>query len=336
MNVIDINKKMNKIKKEANQYTKGTKCVLCGKECTSFCNSHTIPRFVIKNISRDGKVYIPSMAIEDIELELRLKIFQANPGIKETLIFESICRECDNNVFSCVENEEILEKEFDGKVLNLYALKILLHAEYIKIKNANMVNVAGAKQNMSDIANLISMPWIFDVFEATKEIEEYKSAMKNGTYIRHKVIVDKILNRKTNFCCTTEITLPFSYEGKIINDLCNEESYATRFGGIYLLVLPMKSEQTRVVMYYRRKYSNYDTVKEEFAKMTSEEQLQAISNILLIYTEEFVYNDSILNKIKQAKDIIEYDTVNDPNPENYISKIQFLNNRKINMFDIVD
>lgn len=51
LNEIEINKEISKIKKEANQYTKGKNCVLCGKPCSSFCNSHTIPRFVIKKHS---------------------------------------------------------------------------------------------------------------------------------------------------------------------------------------------------------------------------------------------------------------------------------------------
>ena len=55
MDNIGIYKEISKIKKEANKYTKGTNCALCGKSCTSFCNSHTIPRFVIKNIAENGK-----------------------------------------------------------------------------------------------------------------------------------------------------------------------------------------------------------------------------------------------------------------------------------------
>lgn len=87
-------------------------------------------------------------------------------------------------------------------------------------------------------------------------------------------------------------------------------------------------------MYYRRKYSSFDTVKEEFSNMNLEEQLQAISNLLLIYTEEFVYNDNILPNIKLANEIIADEIVNDPNVNNYLRKIEWLNNKKINMFNL--
>lgn len=331
---IEINKQISRIKKEANQYTKGTNCALCGKSCTSFCNSHTIPRFVIKNIAQNGKVYYPSMTMDNIDLKTKLNVFKANPGVEETLTFDSICRECDNAVFSCVESEEVLENEFDAKVLNLYALKVLLHAQYSKIRNANFLNVGAEKHQMSDIANIISMPWVFDMIESTREIEDYKSAMKNNTYIKHKIIIDKIIDKKTDFCCTTELTLPFSYKGKRINNLCDIDNYAKRFGGIYTLVLPMNNNKTRIVMYYRRKYSSFDTVKEEFSNMNLEEQLQAISNLLLIYTEEFVYNDNILPNIKLANEIIADEIVNDPNVNNYLRKIEWLNNKKINMFNL--
>ena len=158
--------------------------------------------------------------------------------------------------------------------------------------------------------------------------------MNNNTYIKHKIIIERIIDKKTNFCCTSELTLPFSYNGKIINNLCGIDNYAKRFGVIYTLMLPMKNNKTRIVMYYIRKYSNYDTVKEEFGNMNLDEQLQAISNLLLIYTEEFVYNDNILQSIQLAKDIIADDIVNDSDDNNYLRKIKWLNNRQINMFNI--
>ena len=229
------------------------------------------------------------MTIDELGLKTRLNVFKSNPGIEETLTFNSICRECDNKVFSCVESEEILENEFDSKSLNLYVLKILLHTQYSKMQSVNLLNVGASKFNKSDIANMISMPWVFDILEVTKEIVDYNSAMENNTYIKHKIIIDKIIDRKTNFCCTTEIAMPFSYNGKEINNLYDVENYAKRFGGIYILVLPMKNEKTRIVVYYRRKYSSYDVVKEELSKMSLDEQLQAISNLLLIYTEEYLY-----------------------------------------------
>ena len=193
----------------------------------------------------------------------------------------------------------------------------------------------GQKNTICQILQILFLhPWVFDVIESTREIEDYKSAMKNHTYIKHKVIIDKIIDKKTNFCCTTELTLPFSYLGKKINDLCNIDNYTTRFGGIYTLVLPMKNNKTKVVMYYRRKYSSYDVVREEFFNMNLEEQLQAISNLLLIYTEEFVYNDTVLESIKSARDIIVDDIVNDPNVNHYLRKVEWLNNKLINMFNL--
>lgn len=35
---------------------KPRKCLLCDKDTTSFCNSHTIPRLSLKNISETGKL----------------------------------------------------------------------------------------------------------------------------------------------------------------------------------------------------------------------------------------------------------------------------------------
>lgn len=331
MDNIELSKEIGKIKKEANHYTKGTNCMLCGKECSSFCNSHSIPRFIIKNIANNGIVYTPLMTKTNIENEVKTKIFQSSPGVEKALTFENICRECDNNVFSNVENEEILMKSFDDRTLNLYALKSLLHEQYTKIKNTNFLNVGASKMHVEDFSNALTFPWAYDAIEASREIEDYKSAMKNNANIKHKVIIDKIIDRRVNFCTACQIALPRSYAGKEINNLFD---YSRRLGDIFILVLPLSNEKTRVTMYYRRKYSSYDIVFDEFKSMTIEQQLQAISDLLIIYTENFVFNDKILEIISIADSIISYNIVDDPNLNTYIEAIKFLNKNKINMFNI--
>ena len=63
MPMFDIPKEIDeiKIKKDINDFmrkiqveTKPEKCILCGKEQTSFCNSHSVPKMVLKNIAKAG------------------------------------------------------------------------------------------------------------------------------------------------------------------------------------------------------------------------------------------------------------------------------------------
>lgn len=54
---IEIRKKIKQIIHEAENNSKPKTCILCGKEQTSFCNSHSIPKMILLNISENGIVY---------------------------------------------------------------------------------------------------------------------------------------------------------------------------------------------------------------------------------------------------------------------------------------
>ena len=63
-NAIDVNKQMSRLIKQARDNAKGTTCLYCGKNVTSFCNSHTIPVFCLRNIDSDGMVLTVNSIIE--------------------------------------------------------------------------------------------------------------------------------------------------------------------------------------------------------------------------------------------------------------------------------
>lgn len=70
---------MRKIQEE----TKPEKCILCGKEQTSFCNSHSVPKMVLKNIAKAGKLYHANKLIE-------IPVVDKEKGISNIKLFESI------------------------------------------------------------------------------------------------------------------------------------------------------------------------------------------------------------------------------------------------------
>ena len=47
-NDTEFNALTKKLDKIVRQVEKGTNCLVCGKEVSSFCNSHTIPAFMLK------------------------------------------------------------------------------------------------------------------------------------------------------------------------------------------------------------------------------------------------------------------------------------------------
>ncbi len=56
MDELEIKKQVNAILKKSHDDSKLDYCLCCRKKVTSFCNSHSLPRFILKNISNDGYV----------------------------------------------------------------------------------------------------------------------------------------------------------------------------------------------------------------------------------------------------------------------------------------
>ena len=70
--IIEVRKKVNKMLSEARKKAKPPKCILCGKEQSSFCNSHSVPKMVLKNIAKAGKLY------RNISKERMINILRSN------------------------------------------------------------------------------------------------------------------------------------------------------------------------------------------------------------------------------------------------------------------
>ena len=97
---IYIKKKISYYTKEAEHKAKGTECIICGKKCSSFCNSHIVPKFILKNIDKNGYVY-SSAELMDLDYKNKMGISNANT-------FQVICNECDKKYFACYEDERYL------------------------------------------------------------------------------------------------------------------------------------------------------------------------------------------------------------------------------------
>ena len=75
-------KVFNELSHVVNRINKGDTCCLCGKKVTSFCNSHEVPKYILKEIAEDGKIYW-GQNISDRE-----DVFNTKRGIKNAFTFK--------------------------------------------------------------------------------------------------------------------------------------------------------------------------------------------------------------------------------------------------------
>lgn len=101
----DINKELvkdfNKIISEARAESKLEYCQCCNKKVTSFCNSHSLPKFILKNLSEMGMILNSNHFFE-------APFIKESKGVNNSGTFFRICNECDNNLFKDYENENKL------------------------------------------------------------------------------------------------------------------------------------------------------------------------------------------------------------------------------------
>ena len=88
---IAINKFTARMFSKARANTKRKTCYVCGKACSSFCNSHSIPEFTLRHISEKGKVIAT--------LQKEIPMLGKDTGLNKAGTFQLICRECDSKVF---------------------------------------------------------------------------------------------------------------------------------------------------------------------------------------------------------------------------------------------
>lgn len=98
----EIKRKLGTIKairKKAQTMSKPKECILCGRKTSRFCNSHTIPQFILRHITKDRHFRYWQDFVHYPGAKDKL-------GIKEAAVFQVICTECDGSVFSEYESPE--------------------------------------------------------------------------------------------------------------------------------------------------------------------------------------------------------------------------------------
>ena len=107
---LSYKKRINKLFKKARAESKRETCYYCGKPVSSFCNSHSIPKFCLKNIAVKGKVLTLNSILDN-------PLMDTQKGVKEAGTFHLICNDCDSKIFSDYENSENYKKM--EKTINL-------------------------------------------------------------------------------------------------------------------------------------------------------------------------------------------------------------------------
>lgn len=287
---IEFSRRWNDLQRESEAAAKETNCPICGKKQSSFCNSHSVPQFILDTIKENGMI-LQSTATAFPEYPLRHK-----KGLNNTGTFHLICRDCDSHIFSDYENPDNLLFPPTNRMMAEIALKNILLNLAKQYKDVELYRIVQERYHsfrskaVGDYVRSIDIRDYLHSFRRTKKIIDKN--LKSGFEIIHWDILPYI----TPIAVQTSITLHRSPNKNIINDVYNY-SETNRIEQVHLCVFPLV-QGTVVMMFYHKDDRKLFRFKREFLRLKDTEKIEFINYIIFKYSEDYYFSPTIEETIK--------------------------------------
>lgn len=293
--------KLNNILKEARLEAKLDHCVYCNEKVSSFCNSHTIPKFILKKIDDQGMIY-NSHFYTSFGLA---NLIKTENGINETGTFQLICRNCDSKIFQDYEEENKILQLPTNKMMAEIALKNVLKIWYKRNYEVCLYN---------KIQKMDPFTANYDMAVYHNEINDLDLKELKIDFKKFKTIIEKNLKSgiRLIFWHKCDYTVPLAFQGpiclygdlngQIINDIYSD-SKKLIMQYIHICVFPLE-ESSIIMLFYHKDDTNYRAFERQFNRLTLYKKLQLISFIIVNYSEDFFISK------KANEQIIENSTMN--------------------------
>lgn len=289
---INIKREYEKYKKEFERESKLGYCLICKKKMSKYCNSHSVPRFILANIAENGMLANSSIfnnALAPLEKNIK--------GVNNTGTFYRICNSCDSIYFAEYESDKYL-KNINSRSLTAIALKTVLFEVSKKLWERESY-IELEKKNLH---NPYSLHGDLDRKEYIEELNRLIKAIKGKKNISYEVIYYRELNYVVPIACQRSIALFGDLKGYIINDLFNTNPrYKTE--SLYLCVFPLK-QSSIILLFCDKKSLRYHNFILQFNKLSDMDKLELINYLIFKYTEDYYINPTIAENLRNNKSLI--------------------------------
>jgi len=298
---------LSKIVRDYSKQATGGKCYICKEECSSFCNSHSVPQFVLENISKNG-LYSTFADIADI------KLLKPHTGKNNAGTFRLICKDCDSKFFATYENKKIyddLSKPISINVLFEIAFKNHLFA-INKCNNELSLGVAiinYTEQNNPEYLDIVKQKLHFTLETAALRLNLHEKNYLYDKYCMDKhmcayKIVDQFeLPYVVPIAFQSEIPMFKDLRGNIVNHFEIEALEVLYM--LHVCIFPLKNK-TRILLFRHETDTAYDQFQEDFRQMTQEKKLNVLNFMIFQYSEDFYCNQEVAQKYKQNRELVRF------------------------------
>ena len=279
----DFNINSSKIERNAAKLSKGDFCLICGRPCSSFCSSHSIPKFVLNGISTDGLV------LRGMDIIKTTGIIKP-VGVNSVLTFSSICNQCDNTSFQEYESPEAFKKPLSYLAVNEIAIKNTLRYLYKRKKELFQFELLLKELDERRLNSDYLSRDLENKLELAKiDVNEYQNLLKillkkkNDNFF---YVIDEInLDYNTYFAYQGFVTLINGFDRRIINDTFNYDiRYKMQRLGI--AIFPFENS-TKIIIFCKNGDNRLRLFYKPYSKLSLDEKLYAINYLLLMEEEEW-------------------------------------------------
>lgn len=296
VNPIDVRKGMNMMISEARKAAKPSRCILCGREQTSFCNSHSVPQLVLRSIASKGIVLHASALMGFNE-----EIVDIENGVNKSGTFNYICRSCDNSFFQDYENETNLLKIPTDKMMAEIAVKNML---LLMNKRAVERELAAIQQkkfnsfvNIDDLLGVESL----DSNEFENEMFLHKKIADNNEIGSYQLLFWKIIPYTIPIAAQSAFVLPYDMERKLVNNVYNLDPNV-RMQYVHLCLFPLKGQSVVFAFYHKRDYL-YERLNNQINSSSEDDTLQFLNYLVFAYTENIFISKTIEPEIENNESL---------------------------------
>lgn len=285
--LIGFRKAMSSFNKTASEEAKPGFCLICGEEMPTYCDSHTIPQYCLREIAVEGKLLTTAAIMGG-------NLIDAEVGINKAAIFKQVCRRCDTEFFKQYETPSNLLSKPSSQMMGQIAAKNLLR-EIAKARfELGLKNALGQRST----AEFDAMTRV-RAMDAQEDEKAFKIALRvGGTASESKayhLIYHTVLPYTAPFAFQQMISPVADFEGGMINNSFNpNQSY--RMEPMHICVLPSKGN-TVVMAFRSEKAKRYRAFERQLNSLSENDQLQAFVKLIFAYSEDVFISKTISDHI---------------------------------------
>ena len=297
---IEIKKKMSEFLRKSREAAKRETCYYCNRTVESFCKSHSVPEFCLRNIALSGEVLTLNAIVDN-------PFMKHEKGVGAAGTFNLICRDCDSKIFSDYEDPNNYNGLPTQKMISQIALKNNLKAISKRLFEIELFKLLETMNNdASEICQAKNYVNNLDLNEYIKGFKKAKKAIEKNSGNDYYICYYEKLNYVVPIAFQASLALAFDFDGNIINNLYNP-SKEYEIKNINISIFPLENESV-IIMFIEEGDKRYRSFYKQFNKLTLEDKLLTLTFIMFAYSEEIYYSKTIEEAVLSSQKLCEAGT----------------------------